>query len=98
MVDVDIDQMARGIVHELPPARFAGSGEVDECPVEEVVLVVVMRDERLETAVMYRLVVGVEVPEIAPSVFVDDLAPGGERPRTFDNLSNVAVIARIVVA
>ena len=47
VIDVDVDDVPRGVDHELAPAIVAGAQEVHARAVHEVVLIVVVRDERL---------------------------------------------------
>ena len=97
VVDVDVDEVARRVDHEFAPALLARAQEVHARAVHEVVLVVVVRDERARALVMHRFVVGVQVAEIAPAVFVDDLALREHRILPLDHRTHVPQVGLVVV-
>ena len=85
MIDVDIDHVAGQIRAELEPARVPGPGALAQEAVEEIVLVVVVGYERSGALVVRLFVIGIDVTEMAPPVFVRDLPLAEEGTVAFDN-------------
>ena len=74
VVHVDVDDVRRQLAHQRPPPRVPGSQKPPAESGDGVVLIVVMRDERCAFSLEDGLVIRVEIAEIAPAVFVDEIA------------------------
>src|SRR5262249_45223098 len=77
-VQVDVDDVPGQRVENLHPVAVPRPQELHDAPEEDVVLVVVVRDDRRHALVVGGLVVGVHLAVVTPAVFVDDLTAGNE--------------------
>src|SRR5688500_4318247 len=69
VIDVDVYHVTRELGHHLPPAGITGSQELVREAGDGVVLIVVMRDERLRSGMADPFVVAINFAEMAPTVF-----------------------------
>src|SRR5437867_12389421 len=97
VIDVDVDHMGGELIHHAEPTYVAASNELDEGPIDSVVLVVVMRDHWWLSSVVSRLVIGIDVAEMPPAVLVDDLPLVLEGVVAFDRRIHEAEILRVEV-
>ena len=98
MVDIDIDDMSCQIAHEVEPAHVAASEILDQHPIDGIVLIVVMRDQRKCPLMADSLVIGIEVPEMAPTIFIADLPSLEERIRPCNDGIDQGQAVAIVIA
>jgi hypothetical protein len=95
VIDVDIPYVAGQVIAEPPPARIAGSQEVDDETGYRVVLVVVMRNEGPIGRLAGGLVIGRQIAEVPPPVLVSLLTFGKEPGIGIERAANELQIAFI---
>src|SRR5437764_869530 len=83
MINIDIDHMSRKVFHELKPTRVPTAQELNQQPIDDIVLVVVVRYQRT-TTMANRFVIGIKVAKVAPAILVYDFTPCKKRLRTVD--------------
>src|SRR5262245_24050137 len=74
VIDVDVEDMRRQFFELRPPAHVAAAEELLDEARNRIVLVVVVRDDRMIALVLQALVIAVDLAKVAPAVLVDDLA------------------------
>ncbi len=84
VVNVDIDYMVRQISHKSTPAKVATPQKMDTSSVDKIILIVVMGYEKSGSCMVNRLMIGIDVAEISPSVFVDGFTSRKERSFPID--------------
>src|SRR5438876_9752806 len=97
VIDVDVGNMGGQFIRHAEPTHVAASNELDEGPVDGVVLVVVVGDYWRLSGVVNPLVIGVDVAEMPPAVLVDDLPLVLERVGALDRRVHEAEILRVAV-
>src|ERR1700730_7268039 len=60
VVDIDVNVVAGRILHQTPPTTIPAAHEIEESAVNEVILIVVMRNEWTWPAAMDRFVVRIQ--------------------------------------
>ena len=79
VIDVNIDHMLGKLGHERQPTRITTAGVLDRGPINGIVLVVIMGDERGRAFVPSRFMIGIEIPKMPPAVLIDDFSPRKKR-------------------
>ena len=75
VIDIDIDHMLGKISHERKPTWITAAGVLDNSPINGIILVVIVRDERGIALVPNRFVIGIEIPKMPPAVLIDNFTP-----------------------
>ncbi len=75
VINIDVHDMARERVEQVEPARVAGAEIVKDGSGHDVVLIVVMRNDRRRTLVIGVFVVGIDFAVMPPAVLVDPFPP-----------------------
>src|SRR5438046_10420499 len=91
VVNIDVDNMTGQRIKQAAPARIARTHILDNGAKQGIELVVEMRDDWFGPGKVSVFVVGVEIAEIAPPEFVDNLTALEQARRAIDDLGPVLV-------
>src|SRR5699024_4722636 len=72
----DVDAVSSQRQSEIPPGSVSRAGELSQAAFDDVILIVVVRDDRRSVVAGWALVVGPELAPVPPAELIDDLSPG----------------------
>src|SRR3989304_6620289 len=75
VVDIDVDHVLSEIACEFKPAAVTATQVLNDRSGYNIILIVVMRDPRTIFCVTDGFVIGVKIPKVTPTIFIDDLTP-----------------------
>jgi hypothetical protein len=97
MIDVDVPDVRGKVRHQLPPPPVRASEKVNRQASESIVLIVVVRHERVASRLERRFVVRGQISKIAPPEFVHHLALGDEALLEIQGFLNEMFVTAAIV-
>ncbi len=95
MINVNIDDMPGEIGHEFEPTRVAAAQVLNGRAGDNVVLIIIVRHQRLWSGMANGFMIRVEIAEMSPAIFVDNFPSSKKRlgsgDRNVDQLSALNV-------
>src|SRR4051794_38281404 len=84
VVDVNVHHMSCQRVGQIPPAPIGRKQELYQKAIQQIILIVVMRNDRPRAIIIRFLMIGPHVTEVAPTILVDNLTLSEKTTRSFE--------------
>src|SRR5262245_33047792 len=96
MVHVNVADVPRKRICDIEPSLITAAQVLNQSALKDVILIVVMGNDRVRSFAVGRLVIRVDFSVSPPSVFVRLVAPGGQAVFAAKDLTEVARQSRII--